>query len=89
MTVSIKGINTIDITLEEFLKEHGVTERDLTSDRWLTQIEKNGYGLYYLDSQLESIENTWDDEFKGERGNLEDNLKIWNIEGVYVAMWSW
>lgn len=78
-----------EISVDEFLALYGATERDITSDRWLTQIEKNGYGLYYLDGQLESIVNTWDNEFDGERGNMEDNLDIWNVDGLFVAMWKW
>ena len=78
-----------EISVDEFLELYGATERDITSDRWLTQIEKNGHGLYYLDGQLESIVNTWDDEFDGERGSVEDNLDIWDVDGLFVAMWNW
>lgn len=89
MAVSTKEKKLTEITVDAFLAEHGTTERDITSDRWLAQVESNGYDLYCLADSVDRVRDIWDDEFAGERGHLEDNLKIWNIEGVYVAMWSW
>ena len=50
--------------------------------------EDNGYGLYYMDIDLESILNAWNEEFEGERGEIENNLAIFNVDGLHVAMWN-